>query len=327
MLIHKSNQSAALTPPEYITPAGMQRGEFRAMGTTISVLLPIHQATEGIQIVRSLFTAWEEALSRFLPESELSQLNQQTGLSIAVSDLLYHVLTTALKAARSTQGVYDPTLLNQIEQIGYDRTFDALSPNMAESNFPIEPGGGWHNIKVDHDQQRVTLPLGTRLDFGGIAKGMAVDAALAALRQHGISSALINAGGDLALLGRLPDAELWPIAIPGRRHFWTIPLSPCAVATSGIDRRRWLQGSTLRHHLLDPRTGIPVQNTLWSVTAVADRCEQAEIAAKAAFILGPRQGADLLRQHRIAGLFVHKDGNWETVGPWPIQLMNQENPS
>jgi thiamine biosynthesis lipoprotein len=299
----------------------MCREEFRAMGTTISLLLPENQAEQGIQIVHTLFTEWEQALSRFLPDSELSRLNQQAGTSVAVSDLLYHVLTTALTAAQATQGVYDPALLDQLVRLGYDRTFDDLPSVRFAPIVPGEPGGRWRGIRVDHIRQRVTLPVGIKLDFGGIAKGMAVDAALEKLRQGGVSPALVNAGGDLAVLGLPPAVEHWQLAVPGRERFWTIPLRQGAMATSGIAHRHWWQGQTLRHHLLDPRTGLPAHSDLWSVTVVADRCEQAEVAAKVAFILGSQQGADFLRRHRIAGLLVREDGTWQAVEPWPVQLM------
>ncbi len=293
------------------------------MGTTVSVLLPENQGELGIQIVRTLFSEWEQTLSRFLPESELSRLNQQAGTPVAVSDLLYHVLATALTAAQATQGVYDPAMLDQLEQLGYDRTFDDLPAVRFEPIFPGEPGGGWRGIRVNPLQRRVTLPAGIKLDFGGIAKGMAVDAALEDMRLSGVTPALVNAGGDLAVLGLPPAEEHWQISVPGREQFWTIPLRQGAVATSGIARRHWWQGQTLRHHLLDPRTGLPAQSDLWSVTVVTDRCEQAEVAAKVAFILGSVQGADFLRRHRIAGLLVRKDGSWETVESWPAHLMKE----
>lgn len=309
--------------PDYTTPAGLRREEFRAMGTTISLLLPESQAELGAQIVRTLFTEWEQTLSRFLPESELSQLNQQAGTPIAVSDLLYSVLATALTAAQATQGVYDPALLDQLVRVGYDRTFDELPAVGFDPIIPGEPGGRWRGIKVDPIRRQVTLPAGMKLDFGGIAKGMAVDAALERLQQSGISSALVNGGGDLAVLGLPPAEEQWQIAVPGRGQFWKIPLHHGAVATSGIARRHWMQGQTLRHHLLDPRTGLPAQSDLWSVTVVADRCEQAEVAAKVAFILGSKPGADFLRRHHIAGLLIYEDGTWETVEPWNMHLMEE----
>lgn len=310
-------------PPEYATPDGMQRAEFRAMGTTISLLLPEQRAQEGLEIVRALFEEWEQALSRFLPDSELSRLNGRAGKTTAVSELLYAVLATALTAAEATRGVYDPTLLSQLVQLGYDRTFDALPVVSDERVVATRPGGGWRGIRMEPKYRGVTLPRGVTLDFGGIAKGMAVDAALEQLRQRGISPALVNAGGDLAVLGLPPGAGNWPLAVPGREQSWTIPLRNGAVATSGIARRHWWQGKTLRHHLLDPRTGLPTESDLWSVTVVADRCEQAEVTAKVAFILGSQQGADFLRQYNIAGLLVRADGTWQAVEPWPVALMEE----
>lgn len=309
--------------PEYTTPAGMRREEFRAMGTGISLLLPASQGAEGLDIVRSLFAEWEQSLSRFIPESELSKLNEQPGKPVPVSDLLYHVLATALAAAQATQGVYDPAMLDQLVAAGYDRTFDELPADRPDPLIPGEPGGGWRGIRVDTIRRRVTLPPGVKLDFGGIAKGMAVDAALAELRESGITPALVNAGGDLAVDGLPPGEEQWQLSVPGRDRYWSIPLRRGAVATSGIARRHWRQGNTLRHHLLDPRTGLPAQSNLWSVTVVADRSEQAEVAAKVAFILGSEEGAAFLQKHRIAGLLVRHDGSWVSVDPWPVELMRE----
>jgi FAD:protein FMN transferase len=319
----RQHQSPDLTLPDYTTPQGMRREEFRAMGTTISLLLPESQVEMGAQIVRTLFSEWEQTLSRFLPESELSRLNQQAGTPVAVSDLLYDVLATALTAALATGGVYDPALLDQLVQLGYDRTFDDLPAVRFDPVIPGEPGGRWRGIKVDPIHRHVTLPAGIKLDFGGIAKGMAVDAALERLHLSGVSQAMVNAGGDLAVQGLPPAADQWPVAVPGREQFWSIPLISGAIATSGIAHRHWWQGNTLRHHILDPRTGLPAQSDLWSVTVVADRCEQAEVAAKVAFILGSRSGANFLREHRIAGLLVREDGTWETVEPWPAHLMEE----
>lgn len=308
------------TPPgQYATPEGMARVAFAAMGTTVSLLLPEGDAAAGGMLARVLFEEWERTLSRFRPESELSQLNARAGVPVTISPLLCAVLTAALGAAAATGGLYDPTLLHQIVAVGYGRSFDELPRTQAPTLDPValRPGGDWRAIVLDAEARRVTLPCGAGLDFGGIAKGMAVDATLAELRAQGIAAALINAGGDLAVIGLPPGAEAWTIAVPGRDAQWSVPLRRGALATSGIARRQWVQGDVRRHHLLDPRTGMPAASGLWSVTAVAERCAQAEVAAKVAFVLGARAGAAFVERIGLAGVLVHEDGRLTTAGDWP----------
>jgi thiamine biosynthesis lipoprotein len=149
---------------------------------------------------------------------------------------------------------------------------------------------------------------------------MAVDAALAVLREHDAIPALVSAGGDLAVAGLPPGGDTWPIAITGLDRHWTVPLRAGAIATSGLARRRWQQGGQLRHHLVDPRTSLPADSDLWSVSVAAARCVQAEVAAKAAFILGPAAGAAFINQQRLAGLLVTTTGEAVTVGSWPALM-------
>jgi thiamine biosynthesis lipoprotein len=292
------------------------------MGTTVSLLLPERHSASGLAVVRALFAEWERCLSRFLPASELSQFNTRAGQCVQVSGLLYTVLTSALQAARASHGLFDPTLLNELRAIGYDRTFGEIPASVPEAATPPVPRPGrWREIQVDPHQRHVTLPADVALDFGGIAKGMAVDAAIERLRQLSVGSAVVNAGGDLRVLGLPPDGAAWPVSVAGKDTTWTIPLRCGALATSGIARRRWRQGPHERHHLLDPCTGLPAAADLWSVSVAADRCEQAEVAAKVAFVLGSAPGAAFLRTHRLAGLLVARDGSWQTVDPWPEDMM------
>jgi thiamine biosynthesis lipoprotein len=183
----------------------------------------------------------------------------------------------------------------------------------------VWPGGGWRGIVLDPERRHITLPRGVGLDLGGIAKGMAVDAALEHLQTLGIDTALVNAGGDLAVRGLPPggEAESWPIRVPLRDGIWTIALRHGALATSGVARRRWRQGDEERHHLLDPRSGLSTHNGVWSVSVAANRCVQAEVAAKVACILGPAEGAAFLTAQGLSGVLVQESGEWHTAGSWP----------
>lgn len=153
---------------------------------------------------------WEEHLSRFLPDSELLYLNRNACIPVHVGPLLFNVLETALAAARATNGLYDPTLLSQLLDMGYDRTFEDMPATQPATTGSAIPGGAWRLIRVNREMREVTLPPGIGLDFGGIAKGMAVDAAMDHLREIEITTALFNAGGDLAAMGTPPADDHWP---------------------------------------------------------------------------------------------------------------------
>ncbi len=321
--ITQTSPYPGLTRPELAVPAGMARAEFRAMGTTVSLLLPKPQLVMGVAATRELFVEWEERLSRFLPESELSRLNRQAGGPVNVSPLLFRVLRAACAAAQETDGLFDPTLLNQLMQIGYDRTFSDVPAVVPAAEQAPQSGGGWRGIRLERRRWRVTLPAGIGVEVGGIAKGMAVDAALAQLRTLGVQTALVNAGGDLAVLGLPEGYPSWPLLIAGKSTSWLIPFQYGAIATSGVDRRRWRQGTLTRHHLIDPRSGESAQSGLWSVTVVAGNCQEAEVAAKATFLLGAEQGKVFLEDRGLAGLLIQNDGNWTAAGSWPVALMKE----
>lgn len=308
------------------THNGLARAAFHAMGTTISVLAPNDLLPYALHLTRDLFDEWERTLSRFRPESELSRLNASAGLRISVSPLLLTILMRSLDAARATRGVYDPTVLLRMIEIGYDRSFETLP-----ARLPQPPSGqrartgAWREIEVDEARRRIRLPAGVGLDFGGIAKGLAVDATLDLFAEQGITPALVNAGGDLAAHGLPPGLPHWPVTVPGRsrNERWVIGLERGALATSGLERRHWTQGITPRHHLIDPRTGEPADSGLWSVTVVAGSCAQAEVAAKSALILGLERGAQFIESARLGALLVATAGVWSAAGAWPSAGMRR----
>ena len=303
--------------PELATPAGLARHEFRAMGTTVTVIVP-GPARGAVEAVASLFSAWESALSRFRPESELSRLNAAAGREVPVSPLLLSVVETAIRAARATDGLFDPTLLGAMIVAGYDRTFDDL-PRVGPARVGPDRGiaGGWRTLRVDAARRTVTLPEGAGIDLGGIAKGMAVDASVELLAAAGVAPAAIDAGGDLAVRGLPPHQRSWPVRLelPGGAGR-VLEIATGAVATSGVGRRNWVRGGELRHHLIDPRTGRPARGDAWSATVAAATCAQAEVAAKVVFMLGPEAGARFLLGHGLTGLCVRRDGRQLELGTW-----------
>jgi thiamine biosynthesis lipoprotein len=289
-------------PPELAVPPGYTVARFRAMDCDVRVLLPHRHRTQAFAVAH-LFADWDRRLSRFRPESELSRLNAAAGRPVDVSRLLDGVLRRALAAAEATDGLFDPTLGRRISALGYAETFAHAGRGdpALEHVLPHAAKTRWRDVSID-PAGTVTVPAGVAIDLGGIAKGLAVDRSLALLRALGVPSALVSAGGDLAVAGSLPGGRPWPVAVEEPRTEETILLRCGALATSSTERRRWRAHGREEHHLLDPRTGDPAATGILRATVAAPTCEQAEVAAKAALILGPARGAAFLEERGLTGL-------------------------
>ena len=305
--------------PELAVPSGMSSRRFRAMGSEVHLVVPTGNVDDAALAVECLFSQWEGVLSRFRPESELSRLNARPGTPVMVGPILLAAVEAAIEAARATGGVFDPTLGHELVRLGYDRSFEEMGDALPSPRRPGGGGGGWRTMVVDRSAGVVTMPAGSELDLGGIAKGMAVDASLGLLRSLGIESALVSAGGDLAVLGLPPGRRAWHVLVGGDPEAPVVPLIRGALATSGTTRRRWLQGDLARHHLVDPATGEPAASGLREVTVAAGTCRVAEVGATVAFVAGRRLGTALLERLGVAGLLVTEAGERIAVGRWPVR--------
>lgn len=287
------------------------------MGTTVSILFVGDLPAGAAGAVRNLFVGWEAILSRFRPESELSRVNRAAGTPTTVGPLLESVLTVAVDAARATDGLFDPTLGRQMSAIGYNRSFEGPLRLVGGTFVRDLPAGGWRDIQIDAQKRTVSIPAGTALDFGGIAKGMAVDAAASLLSEFGVETALVNAGGDMRVAR--PDTAEWQIGFDEAKDR-AVTLTSGGIATSGVTKRRWMQDGVERHHLIDPRTGLPSQSELRSVSVAASTCAQAEVAAKVTLILGFDAGTAFLERLNLPGLMTLQDDSIRATPTWPSQV-------
>lgn len=292
--------------------------DFTSMDTLVEVTALGEELKEQcIAALRRLpnwFEQVEEAVSRFKPDSELSKLNRSSGCTLQVSPLFLTLVEQALAAARKTGGIFDPTVLNALIQSGYDKSFGELV-GVAEDCENAKPVGlGYRGIKVDLPRSTVTLPPGLGLDFGGIAKGWAVDQAMEYMQEwEGDTEICINAGGDLRLhvpAGGTP----WEVAVQNpfdrEQDLGFIILSNGAVATSSVLKRRWQAKGRVLHHIIDPRLGQPAQSDIVAATVVAQTSAEAEVWSKTLCILGQEEGFALLaRQAGWSALGVLNDGS------------------
>lgn len=272
------------------------------------------QAPRILAQVPCWFEEWEQVFSRFRFDSELSRINRLGGQPVTVSETFWQVFQAALDASVMTDGLVTPTIAESMLEVGYDRDFDLLAEPGFSTHFPVltvvRPVSA---VAWDEAERTLSLPEGVQLDFGGVAKGWAAHQAMLRLSEYG--PALMNAGGDVASSGPLSNGGAWEIDIinPFTRReedsLGTLLLRGEAAATSGTDRRRWLQGGFLRHHIIDPQTDLPAQTDVLSATIVAPTVMQAEAAAKSALILGGQAGITWINaQPSLAGLLVLEDG-------------------
>jgi FAD:protein FMN transferase len=263
---------------------------FESMGCEVVVE---GASAEELSRVRQLFAEREAVFSRFRPGSELNCVNGAAGASI-VSPLFARMVEAALQAREVTGGLVDPTLGAALEAAGYNRDFDELVP----SDEPVEPVAAGSVALYG----RVLVVRG-RLDLNGVVKAAAVDDALRLLSGPGF----VSAGGDLAV-NSPRDVEL--------PRGGSVRLISGGLASSGRTKRRWLRGGEEQHHLIDPVTGRPSASPWDEVTVCGATCLAADVAAKAAFLLG-EDGPEWLDERGLPGRFlaggtIHENASWLT---------------
>ena len=282
------------------------------MGSEMLAVLESSVLSQTLPAVTQWFEEWEQVLSRFRYDSELTRLNQTHDRPVRVSEVLWDVFQAALKAERLTDGLVTPTVLNAMLEAGYDRPFDG----MGDLDIPVTcsvdaTDGSRKEILANEPDRTITLPRGIGLDFGGVAKGWAAHRAMQCLQTEG--PALVDAAGDIALSGPRADGRPWQIGVTDpfhkREEIEVLFLNGCGVATSGKDRRRWLRGGALKHHIINPLTNQPAETDVLTVTVVAPNVMQAEAAAKATFIQGSGPGLEWIEAHpEFAALFILDNG-------------------
>ena len=320
--------------------------EFPLMGTHIRIVVGnptrdgLATPAEAADGVEALLNAYNETLSRFRPDSELSRLNADPRERVPASDLLRSAVSAALGAAELTDGLVDPTLLDALEAAGYRDSWDrarrvdlheALSALGDTPRHPASsrPGAPWRQVHVDDAAGVIVRPVGMRLDTGGSGKGHAAD--LAGTMLDGFDAWAVDCGGDLRIggsAGLVRDVEVeHPFT---GEMFETVHVRDGAVATSGLRSRIWREADgRISHHMIDPSTGEPALTGLVAATALAPTAVQAEALAKAALLSGPDRARLVLARH--GGLTIDEHGAVDRIGrlepaPRVTLRMNQRTP-
>ena len=252
----------------------------------------------------------ERQWSRFVPASELSRLNANSGTPVRLSSDTLLLVQRAAEAWDRTEGRFDPTVLPALIAAGYDTTFQSGLGDDLPPPLPIRPAPGCAGITIRG--REVTLPKGVMIDPGGIGKGLAADLVVDLVMAAGAIGVCINVGGDLRVSGRPSNGERWSVDLEHptqpERSLGRVELHEEALVSSWRTRRTWGPLDHRRHHLIDPRTGIPAWTGLAGVSVLAADAWWAEALATAFFLAGADGAPALVRHHGVAALLVRADG-------------------
>jgi FAD:protein FMN transferase len=315
--------------------AAIGSASWQALGT--SVVLRV-SAPAGLGPARSAVAEELEAIdlacSRFREDSELSRVNANAGRWTRVGPLLIEALEVALRGAELSDGDVDPTVGRALELAGYDRDWRLLEPAGALPQAPpavtARVKEGWRELAIDRVSSRVRVPTGVRLDLGATAKAWVADRAAAAAARAAGCGALVGLGGDIATGGDAPPGG-WRIRVTDDHRSdhsaqgQTIAIASGGVATSSTAVRRWRRAGYAMHHIIDPRTGSPVDATWRTVSVAAASCTDANIAATAALVrsaAAPRW----LGEMGLPARLVDREGEITAVGGWPAEAAARARP-
>ena len=253
----------------------------------------------------------DQLMSLYRSDSELVALNTQAGTGpIEVSAATFQVLQASQHYTRLSGGALDVTVQPLVQLWGFYTMERNSIPSMEEIQAVL-PRVGADRLELDGSAGTAALATGSRLDLGSIAKGYAIDQAIAELRARGVPAALIDLGGNIGVLGQPPSGRPWAVGVEHPRKDSLIGLlrfREGAIATSGdYDRYFEVEGRRFSH-LLDPRTGWPAEG-LYAVTVLAPNATAADALSTAAFVLGPERGMALLSDcEDVEGLLVQPLG-------------------
>ncbi len=269
-------------------------------------LAAIKQAAEAMQAVEAAFTTHGDI------HNTVKALNQaKAGQAVRLAPEVDALLQQAVAYQRQTQGAFDPTLGALNRKWGFSGDVLPSKPlSQAEVRQALAQSGvsSIHRIKpLVWVKDKAKL----QLDFGAIAKGFAIDKGVETLRKMGVRDGIINAGGDMRILGR-HGRKPWRIAIQHPRKDaplgWLEVQGDSSMVTSGDYERFFMYQGVRYHHIIDPKTGFPSRKTM-SVTVQAPTATQADALSTALFVLGDKQGLALVETlPKVEALWVSSDG-------------------
>jgi thiamine biosynthesis lipoprotein len=305
------------------------------LGTVCKITIYDYPSDAAFKAAFKRIKEIEDRMSIRIQTSEISKVNAMAGIGpVVVSADTFAVVEQALLSAAQSRGAFDPTVgpLVQAWDIGGD---NARRPPQAEIDSLL-PLVGYNRVVLDAAKSSIFLKDPHMvLDLGGIAKGYAADEVAEVLISQGVRSAIINLGGNVLTLGSKPDGSAWKIGIQNPEverggYLLIVQFTDMSLVTSGPYERFLELDGVVYHHILDTKTGYPVDSDFTSVSIITPKSFLADALSTAVYSLGFAKGMELVNSlEGVEAVFINNlrevylsQGLLE--GKIPVALTNQD---
>jgi FAD:protein FMN transferase len=302
---------------------------WRVLGTAAVLRTTAGRLAAAVAAAQQQIAQIDAAANRFDPASDLSRINAAGGRRTEVAPLTVQAVRLAVDAAAVSRGAVDPTIGQELVSLGYDRDWDLLAH--VDLRVPLQVpqslrGGpvrhtAWRSIELWDDPPAIRIPPTIRLDLGATAKALAADLGARAAAAATGGGVLLALGGDIATCGPAADGG-WPIRVADDHRdgdaglTQNIAIVSGGLATSSLVPRRWYHDGGAVHHIVDPRTGLPVTPRWRTASVAAADCAQANVAATAALVLGD-DAPGWLGEQRLPARLVTAGDDVRVLNGWP----------
>lgn len=271
---------------------------FFAMDTYISLTVYGENGDIALEDAQSKIVELEGLWSVTDENSEIYALNCSGGKAVAVSNETRDLLEFALSMSDETDGALDPTIYPVLLAWGFT-TGENRIPKQDELQTLLQDVG-YERIEIEGNE--VTVPEGMKLDMGAVGKGYTGDVLTGILKEAGITSALLDLGGNVQVIGTKPDGSKWRLGLrnpfDAEEYLGVIEIADAAVVTSGSYERYFIGEDGKRYgHIIDPATGCPAESGLASVTIVAKEGKLCDVLSTSLFIMGREKAEAYWREH------------------------------
>ncbi len=280
------------------------KSQLYAMNTVIDLSF---YGDDGQKTVSRELNRLESLFSVTRGGSDISKINSANGKTTAISEDTAKVLSAAKRIYDETDELFDPSIYPLLKLWGFT-TEKYTVPSKADIESALTKVD-FSRLKLDGN--KATAPKGMELDLGGIGKGYAGDVCRSALKNEGITSAILSLGGNVCTVGLKPDGSKWLVALKnpdGGDYLCEIKIGECSVVTSGGYERSFESGGKTYHHILDPRTGFPAEGGLKSATVICADGAVADALSTAIFIGGERLAERILEEREDINLILYTSG-------------------